>query len=85
MIRIDQIFVSPGHNFFGRDGERPGGYPAIFELQGVRFFGVEECSPCHWMNYAFRDERAETWLRGRGGLRARILTDGILRREPAVL
>ncbi len=53
-----------------------------FEIQNVRFAGVEECRPCYWMNEAFRDERAEQWLKGRGGLRARILTDGLLRRDP---
>ncbi|MGA4579889.1 MOSC domain-containing protein [Limisphaera sp. VF-2] len=53
----------------------------IFEIQGVQFQGVEECRPCYWMNHAFRDERVEAWLRGRGGLRARILTDGWLRRD----
>ena len=52
-----------------------------FEIQGVRFAGVEECRPCHWMNTAYRDERCEGWLKGRGGLRARILSDGVLRRE----
>jgi MOSC domain-containing protein YiiM len=52
-----------------------------FEIQGVRFSGVEECRPCYWMNHAFRHEQAETWLKGNGGLRARILTDGILKRE----
>jgi hypothetical protein len=31
------------------------------------------------MNKAFRDEGAETWLKGRGGLRARILVGGSLR------
>ena len=52
-----------------------------FEIQGVRFAGTEECRPCYWMNDAFRDQRAETWLKGNGGLRARILTEGILKRE----
>ena len=52
-----------------------------FEIQGARFVGTEECRPCYWMNHAFRDERVETWLQGRGGLRARILTDGILKCE----
>jgi hypothetical protein len=52
-----------------------------FEIQGVRFHGVEECRPCYWMNRAFGDERAESWLKGRGGLRARILTNGTLHRE----
>ena len=52
-----------------------------FEIQGVRFAGVEECRPCYWMNHAFGDERAENWLKGRGGLRARVLTDGVLQRD----
>lgn len=50
-----------------------------FELQGVRFFGTQECTPCYWMNQAFA-EGAETAMKGHGGLRARILSDGILRR-----
>ena len=52
-----------------------------FEVQGVRFAGVEECRPCYWMNYALKDSCAELALKGHGGLRARILTDGTLRRE----
>ena len=52
-----------------------------FEIQGIRFVGVEECRPCYWMNNAFRHEQAESWLKGKGGLRARILTDGVLRRD----
>jgi len=50
-----------------------------FELQGVRFLGTAECKPCYWMNSAFHPE-AETRLRGQGGLRAKILSDGPLRR-----
>jgi len=46
-----------------------------FSLQGVRMFGVEECRPCHWMNGSV-GPGAEDWLRGRGGLRARVLADG---------
>lgn len=52
-----------------------------FELQGVRFAGTEECRPCYWMNRAFKNQEAEAWLQGNGGLRARILTDGILRQD----
>lgn len=52
-----------------------------FELQGLQFAGTEECRPCYWMNSAFRNEEAEVWLRGNGGLRARILTDGVLQRD----
>jgi len=54
-----------------------------FEVQGVRFIGVEESRPCHWMNIAL-GPGAEEWLRGRAGLRCRILTDGVLRREESV-
>lgn len=53
-----------------------------FEIQGVRFSGTQEAAPCKWMNHAFA-EGAEEALKGRGGLRARILTDGTLRRGPA--
>lgn len=48
-----------------------------FELQNVRFAGVEESKPCYWMNQALAPG-AEDWLRGRGGLRCRILTSGVL-------
>jgi MOSC domain-containing protein YiiM len=153
MIRVCQLFVSPGHNFYGQHGQPPGAYPMLeveaieclarhgirgdryldhkadykgqitffsrevldalrrelnlpaaqpaatrrnafvrgvdlnkligteFEIQGVRFAGAAECSPCHWMNAAL-GPGAEAWLKDRGGLRARILTDGVLRCEP---
>ena len=152
-MKVGGLFISPGHNFFGRHGQLPGEYALLaveriecvagrgirgdryldhkpdykgqitffasevlerlreelglpdahpsatrrnvitagvdlntligveFEIQGVRFAGTEECRPCYWMNHAFRDDRAETWLKGNGGLRARILTDGVLTRD----
>jgi MOSC domain-containing protein YiiM len=49
-----------------------------FEVQGVRFLGRAECSPCEWMDQAFAPG-AEARLRGHGGLRAKVLTDGVLR------
>lgn len=49
-----------------------------FEIQGIRFFGTEECRPCYWMDGAL-GAGAHAWLKGRGGLRARILSDGTLR------
>ena len=49
-----------------------------FEVQGIQFEGVCECSPCYWMNGAI-GPGAEAALHGRGGLRARILSDGVLR------
>lgn len=153
MIRVCQLFISPGHNYFGHHGRPPGEHPRIeldqiecvanhgiredrffdfkkdykgqitffslevfgalrqelklptaeasatrrnvfvtgvdlnklvgreFELQGVRFAGTEECRPCEWMNSAI-GPGAEAWLRGRGGLRARILSSGTLKRDP---
>lgn len=152
MIRVEHLFISPGHNFFGHHGGpageheivavgavecvagrglrgdrffeykpdykgqitffamevfealreavgRPGTPPAAvrrnaftrgvdlnelvgreFEVQGVRFLGMEECKPCYWMDGAI-GPGAEVWLRGRGGLRAIILKDGWLRRN----
>ena len=56
-------------------------FPWEFELQGLSFKGVEECSPCHWMDRAFASG-AEKALKGRGGLRAKIMSDGVLKRTP---
>ncbi len=152
MSRIEHLFISPGHNFFGHHGQAAGEHlilavdqiecvagrgirgdrffdyqenykgqitffamevlealrqeldlPNImpehtrrnafargldlnaligerFEVQGVRFLGVEESKPCYWMNTAL-GPGAEVWLRGRAGLRCRILTNGTIRRE----
>lgn len=154
MIEICQLFISPGHNFFGHHDQPAGLNPTVevdaieclagrgirgdrfldfkenykgqitffsmevfdalcrelgllnascgatrrnvfvrgvdlnsligaeFEIQGVRFAGSEHCKPCHWMDVAL-GPGAEAWLQGRGGLRARILTDGVLKREQA--
>jgi molybdopterin-guanine dinucleotide biosynthesis protein A len=49
-----------------------------FTVQGVRFLGTVECKPCYWMDQAV-GPGAEAWLKGRGGLRAKILSDGELR------
>jgi len=51
-----------------------------FDVQGVRLVGTEECRPCYWMDRALTGG-AEAWLKGRGGLRCRVLTSGWLRRE----
>ncbi|MEK7707866.1 MAG: molybdenum cofactor biosysynthesis protein [Verrucomicrobiota bacterium] len=152
MIRIEHLFISPGHNFYGHHDQPPGEHPILavdqvecvaghglrgdrffdykdsykgqitffsmevfealrrelnlpealpqatrrnafvrgadlsslvgkqFEVQGVRFEGTEESKPCDWMDQAL-GPGAREWLKGRGGLRARILTDGVLRRE----
>jgi MOSC domain-containing protein YiiM len=153
---IEQIFISPGHNYFGHHGRSPDNFPLLevseiecvaghgirgdrffdyrdnykgqitffarevfdqlarafgltnkspgllrrnvivsglelneligtdFALQGVRFRGVADCKPCYWMNTACAPG-TEEFLVGRGGLRARILTDGRLRAGDAQL
>jgi MOSC domain-containing protein YiiM len=155
MMRVEHLFISPGHNFYGHHEKPPGTHPIVaveqvecvagrglrgdrffdykddykgqvtffsmevlealrdelhlpgaqpqdtrrnafvrgvdlnsligrqFEVQGVRFEGIEESRPCHWMDAAL-GPGAERWLGGRGGLRCRILSTGILRREQNV-
>ncbi|GEP46380.1 MOSC domain-containing protein [Brevifollis gellanilyticus] len=50
-----------------------------FLFQGIEFEGTQECKPCHWMDRAIA-EGAEAYLKTafRGGLRAKIITAGIL-------
>lgn len=48
-----------------------------FTIQGIEFLGTEEAKPCYWMNQAFAPG-AEEALKGKGGLRAKALTSGIL-------
>ncbi len=51
-----------------------------FRFQGVEFEGSEECKPCYWMDQAVApgvEELLKTHFRG--GLRARVLSDGTLR------
>jgi MOSC domain-containing protein YiiM len=153
-MKITALYISPGHNYFGRHGKGPGEHPLLsvpsveclagrgiagdrfldykddyagqitffagevydeirqalheperpaavfrrnvlsrgadlnaligqeFEVQGVRFLGTRECSPCYWMDQAFAPG-AEAWLKGRGGLRAKILTSGWLKVDPS--
>lgn len=50
----------------------------IFSIDGLVFEGVEECKPCYWMDEAVAPG-ANAFLAGRGGLRCRILSGGILR------
>jgi hypothetical protein len=65
-------------NVLTRDTDLNGLIGKEFALQGIHFEGVAECSPCFWMNEAF-GAGAEEYLRGQGGLRARILSSGFLR------
>lgn len=82
LAALGQAGGSPGavrRNVFTRGVELGELIGRDFELQGVRFQGAEECRPCYWMDQAV-GPGAEAWLKGRGGLRARILSDGVLRR-----
>jgi MOSC domain-containing protein YiiM len=65
-------------NVFARDVDLNELIGKDFEIQGIRFHGTEESRPCHWMNRAVAPG-AQEFLSGRGGLRARILSDGVLR------
>jgi|GEM_PF-467604 len=51
-----------------------------FTFQGVTFEGSEECKPCYWMDEAVAPG-VEDFLKtdSGGGLRARILSDGVLK------
>lgn len=55
-----------------------------FGEHAVDFFGAKQCYPCHWMDAAVGDG-ALRFLKGRGGLRSKILSDGIIRKGNAVL
>jgi MOSC domain-containing protein YiiM len=48
-----------------------------FTIGDVRLLGTEESRPCFWMDHAF-GPGAQAALKGRGGLRARILSTGRL-------
>ena len=55
-----------------------------FTIGDVRLLGTEESRPCFWMDRAF-GPGAQAALKGRGGLRARILSTGrlaVTKREP---
>jgi MOSC domain-containing protein YiiM len=69
-------------NVFVRDVDLNQWIGQEFEIQGVRFYGTQECAPCSWLNGAVA-RGAEAFLKGRGGLRAKIMCDGELRSSNA--
>jgi MOSC domain-containing protein YiiM len=48
-----------------------------FSIQGVRLRGTAHCRPCYWLDQAIAPG-AEEFLQGNGGLRAQILSDGVI-------
>jgi hypothetical protein len=55
-----------------------------FSIGALEFEGSEEAKPCYWMDQACAPG-VEEFLRGKGGLRARIRQGGTLRRGCAEL
>lgn len=49
-----------------------------FTLNGILLEGTEECRPCYWMDRACGKAGTEDLMKGRGGLRCRILESGTL-------
>jgi MOSC domain-containing protein YiiM len=56
-----------------------------FSINGIRFEGSEECKPCYWMDEACGKPGTEEIMKGRGGLRCRILDSGTLKLGPTDL
>lgn len=56
-----------------------------FLLNGILLEGTQECSPCYWMDRACGKPGTEQVMKGRGGLRCRILESGTLRLGPVTL
>jgi MOSC domain-containing protein YiiM len=55
-----------------------------FTLGGVTLLGGRAANPCRWMDVVLAPG-AHRGLRGRGGVRCRPLTDGVLRLGPTTL
>ena len=55
-----------------------------FTLGGIQFEGSEDCKPCYWMDQALAPG-TEDFLTGNGGLRARVLTSGVLECGPTTI
>jgi len=55
-----------------------------FAIDGVEFQGTKHCAPCRWMESAVATGALQA-LKGRGGLRAQVCSDGWLRKGAATL
>ncbi len=75
--------LGPGvfrRNLITRGADLPSLVGREFGIQGVRFIGSEYCKPCAWMDSAFAPGAFEALSEWRaGGLRARVLCDGLIR------
>ena len=77
-----------GHDFEIRAGsgsiERENADQQQHQQPGVCFRGARHCNPCRWMDIGVGDG-ALKFLKGRGGLRAQIQSDGTLHSGAATL
>lgn len=66
-------------NLVVRDLNLAGCVGKRFHLHGVELEGVQECTPCRWMDRMVADG-ALAFMKQcfRGGLRARVLSDGVI-------
>ena len=48
-----------------------------FSIQGVKLRGTAHCRPCYWLDQALV-RGTEEFLQGNGGLRAQIVSDGLI-------
>lgn len=55
-----------------------------FKIGDVEFEGLAHCAPCVWMN-AVMKKGAYALMRGRGGLRAKVISGGVLNHGESVL
>lgn len=55
-----------------------------FKIGDIEFEGITHCAPCTWMN-AVMKKGAYAKMRGRGGLRAKVIRGGLLTCESATL
>ena len=49
-----------------------------FKIDGVEFEGLAHCAPCTWMN-AVMKKGVYAQMRGRGGLRVKVIESGVLK------
>ncbi|MEZ4675439.1 MAG: hypothetical protein R2932_14495 [Caldilineaceae bacterium] len=54
-----------------------------FAIGDAQFRGAKHCAPCRWMEVAATGALVQ--LKGRGGLRAQVLKDGVLQHGAATL
>lgn len=59
-------------------------YGQRFSIDGIEFEGTIHCAPCKGMDAVFGDGAMKI-LKGRGGLRARLLSSGVLRKGEQIL